>query len=126
MKIVGIVGSSKATLFQCEKVIKEIILKEPIGTVFVTGDAQGVDHAVGIVVQEHNFRFTRIYSKGKGWDEGYKERNELIANYCDKIYSLALPYESKTCYHCGRDDHEKTAGCYTGKKNGNYEVMILV
>ena len=126
MKIVGIVGSSKATLEQCEQVIKRIMLHEPIGTVFVSGDAQGVDHAVEVVVQEHGFRFSKIFSKGKGWDEGYKERNELIAKYCDKIYSLALPHSLKSCYHCGRDDHEKTAGCYTGKKNGNYEVIILV
>ena len=49
----------------------------------------------------------------------------IIAKYCDKIYSLALPKTKTACYHCGRDDHEKTAGCWTGKKNGNYEVVIL-
>lgn len=95
------------------------------GVVFCTGDAEGVDEAVWTVGQANHFQVTKIHSKGRGWEEGFKERNEIIAQYCDYIYSIAESPKKTFCYHCNKTDHEKTAGCWTGKKNGNYEVVIL-
>ena len=65
---------------------------------------------------------------------GFNSANLLSSDVICKslknlIVSFALPFKTTKCYHCtnaGRDDnHEKTAGCYTGKANGNYEVIIM-
>jgi len=124
-KIIGIVGSSKVTDDQCVDVIKDILQSYPNNTVFVTGDAFGIDFAVRKTCKIMKKTCSVIYSKTRYWDDGFKIRNEIIAKYCDKIISIALPFDKISCYHCNRDDHEKTAGCYTGKINGNYEVRIL-
>ncbi len=125
-RIIGIVGSSNMPINDdAEEFILKIIKEIPLYDVIVTGDASGVDFLVRTLCIENNRMCSPIYSKEQNFNNGYKKRNQIIADYCDKITSVALPVTKTPCYHCGRDDHERTGGCYTGKLNGNYEVRIF-
>ena len=123
-EIIGIVGSSKVTEKQHFDFIEKLILKLPLDTIIVTGDADGVDMVVRLMCLTHGRQCSIIYSKTKYW-QSYKKRNQIIAEYSDRIISIALPLNKTPCYHCNSNTHEKTAGCYTGKINGKYEVKIL-
>lgn len=124
-EIVGIVGSSQADFSTYLDQVKKIVLDIPLDSIIVTGDANGIDYLVRRICIINDRTHSIIYSKSSNFEDGYKKRNEIIASYADRIISIALPKSTKACYHCNRDDHEKTAGCYTGKLNGNYEVIIL-
>lgn len=127
MMYIAIVGSSKAPV-SVRPVIKKILEKyDPFETTIVTGGAPGVDMYAYNQARELGFEVMVFEPRGEGW-EFYKERNLKIAEASDHVYSIALTLQNTRCYHCknaGRDDnHEKTAGCYTGKENGNYTVIV--
>ena len=141
MQYIGFVGSSKADRLTVvwqraeESILKSITskLKEysPIDTTIVSGHGEGIDKMAIKSAKEMGFKTIEYRPTSKNWVE-YKKRNLQIASKCDKIISFALKLGTlgeKQCYHCsraGRDNnHEKTAGCYTGYKNGNYEVVIV-
>ena len=144
----GIVGSSKSGVRGYEQ-IKNIILEHKLqderdlnfvagATTIYSGGGTGTDTNVKKACTELNVPIIEFKPERFGWEE-FKKRNLQIAEACDKVISFALPYgttiDTKTgepipkCYHCanaGKDDnHEKTAGCYTGKACGNYEVVII-
>ncbi len=130
IQVIGIVGSSKANYSQSNvDFIMNVINDYPKDTIFVTGDAIGIDNIVHTICEKLKRKITVIYSVINEWGNenngGFKHRNIRIAKMCDKIISIALPLSKESCYHCNRDDHEKTAGCYTGRLNGNYEVKII-
>ena len=126
MKFIGIVGSSHSGA-RGYAIMKEIINNNKNCT-FVSGGAEGVDTVARIVCNNNNVPFIEMKPDGIGW-EYYKTRNLRIAEKCDKVYSLAMPLTKQNCFHCEKvgknSNHEKTAGCYTGKACGNYEVIIL-
>ena len=135
MQYIGFVGSSKADKCDVESIVKAIkiqLLKYPVdSTTIVSGHGEGIDIMSIKSAKEMGFKTIEYIPTSKNWEE-YKKRNLQIANKCDKIISFALELGTLTkrkCYHCsraGRDNnHEKTAGCYTGYKNGNYEVVIV-
>jgi hypothetical protein len=135
MQYIGFVGSSKADqadTFAIEKAIKMHLLKYVnTDTTIVSGGGEGIDTMAIKYAKELDFETIEYKPTSKNWVE-YKKRNIQIANKCDKIISFALELgtlSKRQCYHCsraGRDNnHEKTAGCYTGYKNGNYEVVIV-
>ena len=68
-------------------------------------------------------------AKGVGWDY-YRPRNLLIANKCDKVYSIALELiaNGTKCYHCKKrgldNNHFKTAGCWTAQRCKDYEIIV--
>ena len=135
MQYIGFVGSSKADKCDVESIVKAIkiqLLKYPVdSTTIVSGHGEGIDIMSIKSAKEMGFKTIEYTPTSKNWEE-YKKRNLQIANKCDKIISFALKLGTLTkrkCYHCsraGRDNnHEKTAGCYTGYKNGNYEVVIV-
>jgi len=135
MQYIGFVGSSKADKCDVESILKAIkiqLLKYPVdSTTIVSGHGEGIDIMSIKSAKEMGFKTIEYTPTSKNWEE-YKKRNLQIANKCDKIISFALELGTLTkrkCYHCsraGRDNnHEKTAGCYTGYKNGNYEVVIV-
>ena len=135
MQYIGFVGSSKADKCDVESIVKAIkiqLLKYPVdSTTIVSGHGEGIDIMSIKSAKEMGFKTIEYTPTSKNWEE-YKKRNLQIASKCDKIISFALKLGTlgeKQCYHCsraGRDNnHEKTAGCYTGYKNGNYEVVIL-
>jgi hypothetical protein len=65
---------------------------------------------------------------------GYKERNLKIAEASDEVYSIVvdeLPswYNGRRfglCYHCGRDDHVKSGGCWTAKQKGSKGHVVII
>ena len=135
MQYIGFVGSSKADKCDVESIVKAIkiqLLKYPVdSTTIVSGHGEGIDIMSIKSAKEMGFKTIEYTPTSKNWEE-YKKRNLQIASKCDKIISFALELRTLTkrkCYHCsraGRDNnHEKTAGCYTGYKNGNYEVVIV-
>ena len=135
MQYIGFVGSSKADKCDVESIVKAIkiqLLKYPVdSTTIVSGHGEGIDKMAIKSAKEMGFKTIEYTPTSKNWEE-YKKRNLQIASKCDKIISFALELGTLTkrkCYHCsraGRDNnHEKTAGCYTGYKNGNYEVVIV-
>ena len=135
MQYIGFVGSSKADKCDVESIVKAIkiqLLKYPVdSTTIVSGHGEGIDIMSIKSAKEMGFKTIEYIPTSKNWEE-YKKRNLQIASKCDKIKSFALKLGTlgeKQCYHCsraGRDNnHEKTAGCYTGYKNGNYEVVIV-
>lgn len=125
-EIVGIVGSSKLGYDVGHSFITKLISSLPEDTVIVTGDALGVDLLVRNVCMELQRTHSTIFSKENNFKNGYKNRNKIIADYCDRVISIALPFSKIKCYHCvENNNHEKTGGCYTGKMNGNYEVMVF-
>ena len=134
----GIVGSSKADKSAYDQIKLYIDMNTSIytgtsDTVVVSGgEPNGVDSIVRDACKQLGVAFKEFKPEKIGW-EYFKKRNLQIAEYCDKIISFALPYGTTAgvpkCYHCtnaGKDDnHEKTAGCYTGKACGEYEVIII-
>ncbi len=124
MKI-GIVGSSKADFNKAKILIMDIIVNYPDDTEFVSGGAKGVDAAVEEACYILSKSITIFRPSGQNWN-GFKQRNLRIANYCDKVISIALPFkEGHHCWHCDSAKHSKTGGCYTMKFAKEGEVMIL-
>ena len=141
MKFIGIVGSSTAEKPEANqdniaKAVHDILSQyNKSDTTIVSGGGEGVDRIAIDVAKLEEFRTVEYPPTSKNWEE-YKKRNLQIAEECDKVYSIALALgtskgwrKNVQCYHCknaGKDTmHEKTAGCYTGYKNGNYEVVIV-
>tara|TARA_B100000678_G_scaffold235508_1_gene204902 strand:- start:41 stop:451 length:411 start_codon:yes stop_codon:yes gene_type:complete len=135
MKHIGMVGSSKASLDN--EVARNVVRRElqkfdPKDTVIVSGAGKGIDTIVAQEATAIGFTIIEYAAKGYGWAV-YKKRNEQIAEKSDRIISFVftLGYTKGVpkCYHCENaqrdDNHEKTAGCWTGKENGNYEVVII-
>jgi hypothetical protein len=114
------------------RTISNLIANLPLHIVIITGDADGVDEIVRDVCRSVGRDYSVIFSKEDNWKDGYEKRNRIIADYADKIFSVVLPLDKNNpepCYHCkliGRDsNHTKTAGCWTGYKNKNYEVVVI-
>ena len=139
MQYIGFVGSSKADKCDVESIVKAIkiqLLKYPVdSTTIVSGHGEGIDIMSIKSAKEMGFKTIEYIPTCKNWEE-YKKRNLQIAEECDKVYSIALALgtskgwrKNVQCYHCknaGKDTmHEKTAGCYTGRANGNYEVIVV-
>mgnify|MGYP001157195081 CR=1 FL=1 len=137
MQFIGIVGSSTAEKPEANqdniaKAVHDILSQyNKSDTTIVSGGGKGIDKMSIKSAKEMGFKTIEYTPTSNNWEE-YKKRNLQIASKCDKIISFALELGTLTkrkCYHCsraGRDNnHEKTAGCYTGYKNGNYEVVIV-
>ena len=126
--LIGIVGSSKAGEDAVDIITNYISTLDPEKDIIVSGAGRGVDTIAVNIAKTKKIKFIEYPSTGYSWDE-YKKRNLQIAEKADKVVSFAYPFKTIKCYHCenaGRDsNHEKTAGCYTGMKNGNYEVIII-
>ena len=139
MIYIGIVGSSKAQPLPLSNGVVNAVHNildryNPKDTTIVSGGADGVDIIAVGVAKLHGYNVIEYKPKGYGWVY-YRERNLLIANKCDKVYSIALPIDFRRvisngikCYHCakiGRDDnHYKTAGCWTDNQCKEHEVLV--
>ena len=135
---IGLVGSSKAGTRGFENISKvveywvDLTQQANQDIRFASGGGAGIDTTARTVCEKFEVDFKEFKPDGYGWDAN-KKRILQIAYYCDKVISFALPFGTTPnvpkCYHCtnaGKDDnHEKTAGCYTGKACGAYEVVIL-
>ena len=135
MKI-GIVGSSHAGENNVGWLSEHLAKLNPETDTVVSGAGKGVDTMIARLAKAKGFKViefppdkqSKEWLAGDYWAE-FKKRNLQIAKESDRVVSFALPFKTTKCYHCanaGKDDnHEKTAGCYTGKANGNYEVIIM-
>ncbi len=126
--IVGIVGSSKAGE-DCVGSLNDYLAKLNSATdTICSGGGKGVDTIVARLAKAKGFNVIEFKPTAYNW-EGFKKRNLQIAEKSDRVVSFAYPFKTTKCYHCanaGKDDnHEKTAGCYTGKACGNYEVVLI-
>ena len=132
---IGIVGSSKATTTQevVDVVCNILDRYDKKDTVIVSGGANGIDRIAIDIASALGYDTIEYLPRGIGW-QYYKPRNILIANKCDKVYSIALPLSngSRRCYHCGDNNpdsnnvatHTKTAGCWTAHRCQEYEVLV--
>ena len=133
---IGIVGSSKATTTQeiVDVVSKILDRYDKKDTVIVSGGANGIDRIAIDIASALGYDTIEYLPKGIGW-QYYKPRNILIANKCDKVYSIALPLtqgsitvNGTNCYHCKRvgnnSRHFKTAGCWTANQCKEHEVLV--
>ena len=130
---IGIVGSSKATTTQevVDVVCNILDRYNKKDTVIVSGGANGIDRIAIDIASALGYDTIEYLPKGIGWYY-YKPRNILIANKCDKVYSIALPLSngSRACYHCENKEngyysnHTKTAGCWTANRCKEHEVLV--
>ena len=126
---IGVVGTSHSTSESVVNQVKEVLSQySPKDTEIFTGGAKGVDTIAENEATSMGFKVTVFKPKTQDWN-GYKERNLLIADNCTKVYSIVLPKTSEPCKHCKdvhgvSDEHTSSGGCYTGKRNGNYEVKV--
>ena len=125
---IGIVGSSHAGENNVGALSEHLAKLNPETDTVVSGGGKGVDTIIARLARAKGFNVIEFKPTAYNWDE-FKKRNLQIAKESDRVVSFALPFKTTKCYHCanaGKDDnHEKTAGCYTGKANGNYEVIIM-
>ncbi len=130
MKYIGIVGCSVGRWITCADPIMSILGKyNPQDTTIVSGGADGVDRIAVKIAKKLGFKVIEYLPKGIGW-QYYMPRNLLIANKCDKVYSVALSLigNGTKCYHCARagldNNHFKTAGCWTALRCKDHEVVV--
>lgn len=122
---VAIVGTSKDLTDEQEKNIrnniKRAIQTYPRTVTIISGGARGVDTLAIEIAKELKYSTLELIPPSANWD-GYKIRNMQIAKLCNEIYCFTLPItddRQTVCYHHGDSDdidHQKTAGCWTGKK----------
>ena len=130
MKYIGIVGSSKARYITVVESIHAILDRyDPATTTLVSGGAVGVDNHAVRIGRNRGFKVIEYLPKGIGW-QYYMPRNRLIADKCDKVYSIALELigNGTKCYHCARaghnNNHFKTAGCWTSNRCKERELVV--
>ena len=116
MKI-AIVGTSRLDhdeLIKANDEIAKIIERcKIVDDTLITGDAAGVDTLVQCHSGEIDIEV--IKTRNKHWvPQGYKERNEKIAQKAGYVYSIATKkIKDKRCYHCDEQNHDRTGGCWT-------------
>jgi len=80
----------------------------------ISGGAKGVDTIAIEIANGLGFK-TKVYKPEKEEWKYYKKRNLLIAQECDEFHCFSVPVHKKKCYHHNEpEEHEKTAGCWTG------------
>lgn len=132
---IAIVGSSKAhgqhIMLQVKELVEKLVSKDP-SVIIVSGGAPGIDSMAKSAAESMGIEPKTFPPKTYDWN-GYRERNIAIAEFSDKVYSLALPLTDKktqkACYHCNSDTHQKTAGCWTAKearKRGKQTELIIL
>lgn len=119
---VAIVGTSIDLLDDEERDVRQfiaMILKNrysPSDTTVISGGAKGVDLLAIEVAQGLGFKTKIYHPKKQSWNF-YKVRNLQIAKDCDELHCLSIPVRKVRCYHHEeKQEHEKTAGCWTMKK----------
>jgi hypothetical protein len=128
--VIGIVGSEAAKFTpETEATAREIITRL-LTAPDVTGVSSGACHLGGIDVwAEELGRFWGLDlfifpPRNLSWATGYKPRNLQIVAASDEVHCITLKelppsytgMRFPLCYHCGRNDHVKSGGCWTMKQ----------
>jgi hypothetical protein len=126
----AIVGSSRAGT-EVEERIKSLITDYVTlygqKLVIVSGGASGVDSIAEKIAKELGVA-TETYLPKTANKEGYRDRNQQIAENSNEVISIALPTTSTRCYHCD-EDHERTGGCWCknmAKEKGRIGRTVVV
>lgn len=112
MKI-AIVGTSKLTDFEKIRASLKITQLLNYGDILISGGADGIDSLAHKISVELDMKSEIYYPEIHNW-LGYRKRNIIIAESCDKLYCITSNMKSEKCYHCN-DWHERTGGCWTMK-----------
>lgn len=127
MKI-GIVGSEQAKFTPITETAARTIICDLIHgfDAVISGECHlgGVDIYAKEEALAHGMPFKGFPPKKLQWEGGYKQRNLEIAKNSDTVVCITieqLPPEYngmkfELCYHCKRDDHVKSGGCWTAKQ----------
>lgn len=126
---IGIVGSEQAKFGPLSEgaarnLIMGLIHGEGVELV-VSGECHlgGVDIFAKEAAIASEIEFLGFPPKELSWDKGYKPRNIQIARASDVVHCITLKQlppefngmKFSLCYHCKRDDHVKSGGCWTAK-----------
>ena len=91
-------------------------------TLVISGGAKGVD-TLGIEIAKSLGFQTKVFKPEiNDWEPtnkkiGFKYRNIQIAKECDALFCFTVQVHKTKCYHhTNLQEHEKTAGCWTGLK----------
>lgn len=111
MKI-AIVGSSKIPHELTGDVIMKVswVLNEE--DILISGGADGVDSLSEAYADVNSIKTMICLPDTLKW-EGYKKRNMLIAERCDKLYNIVIGNKDEYCYHHKTKGHYKSGGCWT-------------
>lgn len=117
---VAIVGTSIDLTENEERDIRQFIAmvlkRYDSDTIIISGGAKGVD-TIGLEIAKGLGFKTQVYKPEKEEWKYYKKRNLQIANDCDELHCFSVPVHKTKCYHHDEpQEHEKTAGCWTGSK----------
>jgi hypothetical protein len=96
-------------------------------TLIISGGAKGVDKMAVEIAKGLGFQTKEYLPEVHDWIPkgrnigkiGYKKRNLQMAEACDKILCFTISAQNKDdkCYHHNpKQDHKKTAGCWTVNK----------
>lgn len=141
--VLGIVGSeaAKFTPITANRATNAIygLIEEFRPWLIVSGECHlgGVDLWAKEAAKSYGVKFHGFPPKTLRWSGGYKERNLEIAKASDVVVCITvdrLPQDYsgmrfKLCYHCGKDDHVKSGGCWTMKqaqKMGKEGRLIVI
>ena len=133
MKVIAIVGASKRSFInnRFDDVLNRIanIIKEEVPFEVISGGADGVD----TIVKRAHPKTREIKPAVFQWLDmgnayGYRSRNMMIAEQCDKLYNVVMKDEMSSCYHCDKMGHKVSGGCWTMNyaKSIGKEVEIIV
>jgi hypothetical protein len=137
--IIGIVGSEEAKFTEMGKIAAKLYLRILINKPDVEEVVSGGCHLGGIdiwaaeIARELGKPVTEFKPRHLTWNGGYKERNLQIAERSDVVYCVTvdkLPDDFKGmkfehCYHCNKDNHVKSGGCWTMKKAKVGRLVIV-
>jgi hypothetical protein len=143
--IIGIVGSEAAkftekTETEARRIIIELLhTKENPVTKVVSGGCHlgGIDQWAIEAAEAFDVDYTIYPPSVHRWSDGYKPRNQKIAEASDKVVCITIrefPPDYKGlrfpyCYHCKTSDHIKSGGCWTvkyAKSLGKLTEVIVV
>ncbi|MGI0022802.1 MAG: hypothetical protein ACRD9Q_08085 [Nitrososphaeraceae archaeon] len=118
---VAIVGTSISLTENEERDLRQfiaLVLKryDIKNDIIISGGSKGVD-SMGIEIAKGLGFKTQIYKPEKEEWYYYKKRNLQIAKDCNELHCFSVPVHKTKCYHHDEpQEHEKTAGCWTGSK----------
>lgn len=92
--------------------------------IVLSGGAKGVDSIAVEVAKKLGNKVIEFKPSAKNWD-AYKERNIKIAQECDELYCITTSVKNEQCYHHKpKQNHQKTAGCYTANQAKAFKKPI--
>lgn len=96
----------------------------------LSGGAKGVDSIAVEVAKKLGNKVIEFKPDISDWEDidgkkGYKSRNIKIAQECDELYCITTHTKNEQCYHHKpRQNHQKTAGCYTANQAKAFKKPI--